>query len=56
MQTRGHYSAYIARQVGGEEYDKAWSIACENYPGYEKYKARVERIIPIMILDPVSVE
>lgn len=43
---------YTARETSGEEYDKYWKLALSYYKGYEKYKERAGRKIPVMLLDP----
>lgn len=42
---------YMAREVSGDEYDKYWRLAVSYYEGYEKYKERAGRKIPIMVLE-----
>ena len=44
--------AYTARETEGEEREKYWQMAVSYYTGYEKYKERVGRKIPVMILEP----
>jgi len=44
---------YIAREVGGEEYEEYWRLGISSYVGYEKYKERAaHRSIPVMLLEP----
>lgn len=43
-----------AREASPEEYDRLWALAVEVYPGYEAYRRRTERKIPLMVLEPVS--
>ena|SRR6266498_3541629 len=44
---------YIAREVGGEEYEEYWRLGISSYAGYEKYKERAaHRHIPVMLLEP----
>jgi deazaflavin-dependent oxidoreductase (nitroreductase family) len=45
---------YVAREADGEEYEKYWQRAFEVYAGYERYKARAGRKIPVMVLEPKS--
>jgi hypothetical protein len=42
----------VAREVDGNEYGKYWQLAISYYAGYEKYKERADRRIPIMVLEP----
>lgn len=43
---------YMARETSGDEYDRYWQLAVAYYEGYEKYKARAGRKIPVMLLEP----
>jgi deazaflavin-dependent oxidoreductase (nitroreductase family) len=43
---------YIARETEGNERDKYWQLALSYYAGYEKYKERAGRKIPVMVLEP----
>ena len=38
----------------GDAYDRTWRIVTAAYPGYEVYRARTERRIPLFVLDPVA--
>ena len=50
-----HFNArtetYIARETEGDEREKYWQLAVSYYAGYEKYKARARRKIPVMVLE-----
>jgi F420H(2)-dependent quinone reductase len=41
-----------ARVAQPEEYDQLWAKAVAGYHGYEDYKARTERQIPLVVLEP----
>jgi len=41
-----------ARIVKGDERDAAWAAATRIYPGYDDYKARTDRVIPVLVLRP----
>jgi F420H(2)-dependent quinone reductase len=41
-----------ARVATPEERDLLWAKAVKAYPGYEDYKARTDREIPLVILQP----
>ena len=43
---------YIARETRGDEYENYWQLALSYYEGYEKYKERAGRKIPVMLLEP----
>jgi deazaflavin-dependent oxidoreductase (nitroreductase family) len=47
----GKSQAYQAREAVGEEYDIYWRMAVQLYPGYEAYRRRAGRRIPIMVLE-----
>lgn len=41
-----------AREAKPAEYDRLWALAVEVYPGYEAYRRRTDRKIPLMVLEP----
>jgi deazaflavin-dependent oxidoreductase (nitroreductase family) len=41
-----------AREASPEEYERLWALAVEVYRGYEAYRRRTERKIPLMVLEP----
>ncbi len=45
---------YIARQVLDGEKERAWGIALAIYPGYEAYRRRLKRPVPVFVLSPVK--
>ena len=48
---RGQTSAYLAHEAQGHEYEKYWQLALSYYAGYEKYRERTNRTIPVMVLE-----
>jgi deazaflavin-dependent oxidoreductase (nitroreductase family) len=54
VQQNGRSRKYVARETEGEERDKYWQLALFFYEGYEKYKERSGRKIPVMVLEPKS--
>ncbi len=48
----GHFEDYVAHEATGDEYDRFWGYATAMYFGYELYKARAGRRIPIVVLTP----
>ena len=40
------------RQVSGAEYDEWWSRSAAVFPQYETYKAKTDRVIPILVAEP----
>jgi len=47
----GRMGKYIACETDGDEYEKYWQMAVSYYRGYEKYKERAHRHIPVMVLE-----
>jgi deazaflavin-dependent oxidoreductase (nitroreductase family) len=41
-----------AREAAPEEYDRLWGLAVGVYRGYEAYRRRTQRKIPLMVLEP----
>jgi deazaflavin-dependent oxidoreductase (nitroreductase family) len=41
-----------ARVARPEERDRLWALAVAGYSGYEEYKARTDREIPLVVLQP----
>ena len=41
-----------ARVAGPDERERLWALAVAAYPGYEDYRARTERQIPLVVLEP----
>jgi deazaflavin-dependent oxidoreductase (nitroreductase family) len=46
--------AVRARETGGAERDRLWSLAACAYPGYELYATWTHRLIPVIALEPVE--
>jgi deazaflavin-dependent oxidoreductase (nitroreductase family) len=49
----GEGRAYRARELEGEERERAWNQAVRRYGGYAAYQRRAERQIPVLMLEPV---
>lgn len=52
VQWNGKAGRFVARETGGDEYKKYWQLGVAYYAGYEKYKERAGRRIPVMVLEP----
>jgi len=52
LRGNGRSGKYIAHEAQGEERDQYWQLALSYYAGYEKYKERAGRKIPVMVLKP----
>ncbi len=46
--------AVEAHEARGEERERLWALAAAAYPGYEVYRARTDRPIPVIVLAPAS--
>lgn len=45
---------YEARAVEGAERSEWWARAVGVWPAYDEYQAKTERVIPVVVLEPVS--
>jgi deazaflavin-dependent oxidoreductase (nitroreductase family) len=45
---------YRAREVTGDERERLWRLAAERFPLYERYAARTDRRIPVVVLEPMD--
>jgi len=52
----GERRRYAAREADDDERAEIWRRAVEMYPGYEKYRSRAGRTIPVIILTPLAGE
>ena len=43
-----------ARVAEGAERDELWSLMQTIYPPYDAYQKRTERVIPVVVLDPID--
>lgn len=51
VDSSGSQFSAIARVVQGDERERFWAQAVEAEPGYAEYQARLERQIPVVILE-----
>lgn len=51
VQVKGDVFAATARTVVGEERDRCWAIAAEQWPNYNQYQERTARVIPVVVLE-----
>ena len=52
IRRRGQWQAVNARWLAGAERDRVWSMFLEADEGYEAYELMLERLIPIVVLQP----
>ncbi len=50
----GRRRPFTAREVEGDEYDRLWGVVTRAYPGYDVYRERTARRIPLFVLDPAD--
>ena len=50
----GRSVAFRAREATGDEWDRLWTVVTTAYPGYDVYRRRTDRHIPLFVLDPVG--
>ena len=53
VQWNGRSGKYLAHEAEGDERDNYWQLALSYYAGYEKYKERAGRKIPVIVLKPI---
>ena len=53
VQIKGERFAARARSVEGQERDRCWAIAAEQWPNYNVYAERTTRVIPVVVLERV---
>jgi deazaflavin-dependent oxidoreductase (nitroreductase family) len=54
LTVRGQTIECTAREASGEERDRYWRAAVENYSGYARYQTRTDRTIPVIVLTPTN--
>jgi len=54
VQVRADRFGAVARTAEGEERDRLWTVMTDTWPNYDEYTTRTERIIPVVVLDPVA--
>ncbi|MEX0801442.1 MAG: nitroreductase family deazaflavin-dependent oxidoreductase [Dehalococcoidia bacterium] len=52
VEIQGKRGEYTARPADDDERAEIWSRGVKMYPGYDKYKSRAGRKIPVMVLEP----
>ena len=53
VQIKGERFAARARTTEGDERERDWAIAAEQWPNYNVYAERTDRIIPVVVLERV---
>ena len=44
---------YLAHEASGAERDEWWARANEVWPAYESYQRKTDRLIPVLVLEPL---
>jgi len=52
IQVGSKLTSVHAQPAAPEEYDRLWKLAVDVYSGYEGYRRRTERKIPLLVLAP----
>lgn len=45
---------YVVRELAGAERDEWWARAVGVFPTYDEYQSKTERIIPVLVAEPVD--
>ncbi len=56
IEVKGRRILVEASLADGAEYERLWEIAVRRYAGYRRYKEKVQRHIPIVVLKPLKEE
>ena len=54
IQVRGEHLDVTARTATDEEKPRLWGIVNEVWPNYDTYQTRTDRVIPVVVLTPIS--
>jgi deazaflavin-dependent oxidoreductase (nitroreductase family) len=54
IQVRADHMEVIARTAGEDEKSRLWEIVTGQWPNYDAYQSRTERVIPVVVLSPSS--
>lgn len=53
IQVKGDIIPVVARTAQSPEREEIWAECVRNWPNFDAYQARTERLIPVVVLDPV---
>jgi deazaflavin-dependent oxidoreductase (nitroreductase family) len=53
IQVRGDHLRVIAHPAEDEEKPRLWKIMTDQWPNYDVYQSRTERVIPVVVLTPL---
>jgi deazaflavin-dependent oxidoreductase (nitroreductase family) len=52
VQVRGDHIPVTAHTASDDEKPRLWSIVTEQWPNYDVYQTRTDRVIPLVVLSP----
>ena len=52
VQVKGEHIRVTARTASDDEKPRLWKIVTEQWPNYDVYQTRTERVIPLVVLSP----
>lgn len=53
VQVKGAVFPARARTAAGEERERLWRLATEQWPPYDEYQTKTDRVIPVVVLERV---
>ena len=56
VEHRGAVADFRAQEATGDAWTRLWAIVTSAYPGYDVYRARTDRPIPLFVLEPAMAE
>lgn len=54
IQVKDKVMSATARVAQGQERERLWGLMAAQWPNYEQYQARTDRLIPVVVLTPTS--
>jgi deazaflavin-dependent oxidoreductase (nitroreductase family) len=52
IQVKGEHIPVIARTASDDEKPRLWKLVNEQWPNYDVYQTRTDRVIPLVVLSP----
>jgi deazaflavin-dependent oxidoreductase (nitroreductase family) len=52
IQVKGDRLEVVARTASDEEKPRLWGVVTEQWPNYDAYQSRTDRVIPVVVLSP----
>ena len=52
IQVRADHVGVVARTAGEDEKPRLWKIVNDQWPNYDVYQSRTDRVIPVVVLTP----